>query len=90
VADHDDTLCGCGDGLSARQQAQCGNCITADRSGLEARYEAMRSVARRYRDGWRKDLVLNEWWKPLLGQTVAEPMSPAERRALDELEADRA
>ncbi len=89
LTDPEVVLCGCGDGLSANQDAQCGNCIAADRSGLELRYEAMRSVARRYRDGWR---MWGSQWRHLdhpYDTERMEPMSDAERRALDELEADR-
>jgi hypothetical protein len=64
---------------------------TGPKVDWQARYEAMRSVARRYRDGWNRDLVKNEWWRqlPLQWGIQAEPMTPDERRALDELEADR-
>jgi hypothetical protein len=78
-------------------------CITVELiDQLEARYEAMRTVARRLNDGWRpgKNMAVvmagsprpdpvPVWMPPSLRQG-SESMSDAERRALDELEADRA
>lgn len=95
VLDPDVVLCGCGDGLSAKQGAQCGNCIAADRSGQELRYEAMRDVARRLYNGHRPiytttaEGTKNEWRLTVLpNHDQREPMTPDERRALHELEAD--
>jgi len=81
TATPDDQICGCGDGLSARQNARCANCQLTDRTNLEVHYEAMRSVARRYRGGW--SIVEGEWW--LAFDVDPEPITPAERRALDDL-----
>ncbi len=67
----------------------------------QARYEAMRSVARRLKDGWRpgKNMAVVmagsprpepvPIWLPPIARWDSEPMSPDERRALDELETDR-
>ncbi len=60
----------------------------------QARYEAMRSVARRYQDGWIPlDGSEQEKWERWSDQTIPtqeiEPITDPERRALDELEADR-
>ncbi len=64
-----------------------------DAEGWQARYEAMRSVARRYRDGFAPNPAGTRWEKYRAGSMLAPPevasITPDVRRALDELEADR-
>jgi len=60
---------------------------TGPKVDWQARYEAMRSVARRYRDGWKPNVGGAMWQHWRHGDM--DPITPDERRALDELEADR-
>ncbi len=64
---------------------------TGPKVDWQARYEAMRSVARKLRRGLKPGDT--HWWKPYgasLNHVMQDaPVTPDERRALDELEADR-
>ncbi len=54
---------------------------------MRCEYEAMRSVARRLKDGWKPNVGGAMWQHWRHGDM--DPITPDERRALDELEADR-
>lgn len=94
----DDLLCGCGDGLSARQEAQCGNCIAADLSTADRRYEAMTAVARKLHAGWRPGKRMAvvmagsprpdsvPVWMPPTHRWDSELITTDEQRALADLE----